>query len=129
MLLHLTQPDWPLHILACPCCFSLHPPQFYCEDALAVPNYPLSPLPTYYIPDNGPLQSFKDYIATLPATDRPEAFGQHPNAEISYLIEDSKVGLGVAQPTGTIFVPKPTKQSSGCADWAHSTCLFILPFP
>ncbi len=33
----------------------------------------------------------QDYITTLPATDRPEAFGQHPNAEISYLIEDSKV--------------------------------------
>jgi len=67
--------------------------KFYCEEALATPNYPLSPLPTYFIPDNTTLQSFKDYISTLPATDRPEAFGQHPNAEISYLIEDSKVLL------------------------------------
>ncbi|KAF5831208.1 dynein-1-beta heavy chain, flagellar inner arm I1 complex [Dunaliella salina] len=67
--------------------------KFYCEEALTTPNYPLSPLPTYYIPDNSALQSFKDYISTLPATDRPEAFGQHPNAEISYLIEDSKVLL------------------------------------
>ncbi len=66
--------------------------KFYCEDALAVPGYLLSPLPTYYIPDNGPLAAFRDYILALPATDRPEAFGQHPNAEISYLIEDSKVG-------------------------------------
>jgi len=44
---------------------------------------------------------------------RPEAFGQHQNAEISYLIEDSKVllggllslvpkagGVGAAAPTG-----------------------------
>ena len=30
---------------------------------------------------------------TLPTSDRPEAFGQHSNAEISYLIEDSKVRL------------------------------------
>ncbi len=126
--------------------------KFYCEDALTQQNYLLSPLPTYYIPDNGPLQSFKvgvarvglhglplhihtrarlslavvrgeaafhalycgcghvcirmhvcvcvmctapmqDYITTLPATDRPEAFGQHANAEISYLIEDSRVLL------------------------------------
>ncbi|KAG1668463.1 hypothetical protein FOA52_005236 [Chlamydomonas sp. UWO 241] len=67
--------------------------RFYTEDALAVPNYPLSPLPTYYIPDNGSLQSFRDYIVTLPTTDRPEAFGQHSNAEISYLIADSKVLL------------------------------------
>ena len=67
--------------------------KFYCEDALAVPNYALSPLPTYYIPDNGPLSSFRDYIVTLPTTDRPEAFGQHSNAEISYLIEDSRILL------------------------------------
>ena len=33
--------------------------QFYCEDALTIPNYPLSPLPMYYIPEHGPLQSFK----------------------------------------------------------------------
>ena len=67
--------------------------KFYCEDALAVQNFALSPLPTYYIPDNGSLQSFRDYIVTLPTIDRPEAFGQHSNAEISYLIEDSKVLL------------------------------------
>lgn len=67
--------------------------KFYCEDVLAVPNYPLSPLPTYYVPAPGPLSSFKDYISGLPTLDPPEAFGQHPNAEISYLIEDSKVRL------------------------------------
>ena len=51
-------------------------------------------------PDRAPSPSLpsllplpQDYIATLPATDRPEAFGQHSNAEISYLIEDSKVLL------------------------------------
>ncbi|GMH41208.1 hypothetical protein BSKO_09118 [Bryopsis sp. KO-2023] len=67
--------------------------KFYCEPALAVSNYPLSPLTTYYIPENGKLSSFKDYIITLPSTDRPEAFGQHPNAEISYLKEDSRIVL------------------------------------
>lgn len=65
--------------------------KFYCEDVLAVPHYQLSPLPTYVVPPPGPLSSFKDYIAGLPAVDPPEAFGQHANAEISYLIEDSKV--------------------------------------
>ncbi|WIA33430.1 hypothetical protein OEZ86_006562 [Tetradesmus obliquus] len=67
--------------------------RFYCEDALEVVNFKLSPLPAYFIPEPGSLASFKDYIATLPASDRPEAFGQHPNAEISYLIEDSKALL------------------------------------
>ena len=33
--------------------------------------------------------SLQDYISTLPAVDRAEAFGQHPNADIAYQIEDS----------------------------------------
>lgn len=30
--------------------------QFYCQEALTVPSYPLSSLPNYYIPDNGTMQ-------------------------------------------------------------------------
>ena len=67
--------------------------QFYCEEALSTPNYPLSPLPIYYIPDTNTLSGWKDYVSTLPTYDRPEAFGQHPNADISYQIEDSRVVL------------------------------------
>lgn len=67
--------------------------QFYCEDALNTPNYLLSPLPVYFIPDATTLSGFRDYVNTLPAFDRPEAFGQHPNADISYQIEDSGVVL------------------------------------
>lgn len=33
--------------------------------------------------------NLQDYIGTLPAVDRAEAFGQHPNADIAYQIEDS----------------------------------------
>jgi dynein heavy chain len=40
----------------------------------------------YYIPPEGPLQSYRDYISTLPMQDQAEAFGQHPNADISYMI-------------------------------------------
>lgn len=75
-------------------CYLENPPRFYCEDALAVVNFKLSPLPQYFIPEPGSISSYRDYILTLPTTDRPEAFGQHPNAEISYLIEDSKALLG-----------------------------------
>jgi hypothetical protein len=39
-----------------------------------------------YIPPEGPLQSYRDYISTLPMQDQAEAFGQHPNADISYMI-------------------------------------------
>ncbi|KAL0040883.1 hypothetical protein WJX79_008591 [Trebouxia sp. C0005] len=63
--------------------------KFYCEEALTIPAYPLSPLPLYCIPEATTLQGFKDYIGTLPVVDRAEAFGQHPNADIAYQIEDS----------------------------------------
>jgi dynein heavy chain len=57
-------------------------------------NYPLSSLPTYYIPEDGPLQSYRDFVKTLPANgDHPEAFGQHPNAEISALMVDTNTLL------------------------------------
>lgn len=67
--------------------------KFYCPDALATPQYLLSPMPTYFIPNNGTRSSYMEYITALPTVDRPEAFGQHANAEISYLIADSKVVL------------------------------------
>ena len=52
--------------------------QFYCEDVLTVQNYTLSTLPTYYVPENGSLQSYRDYISTLPPVDHPEALGSTP---------------------------------------------------
>lgn len=64
--------------------------QFFCEDALTTPNMLLSELPDYYIPDDGPLQSYKDYCKSLPAADPPEAFGQHPNADIQSAIQDTQ---------------------------------------
>jgi hypothetical protein len=35
------------------------------------------------------LSSVQGYISTLPAVDRPEAFGQHANAEIAFRIEET----------------------------------------
>jgi dynein heavy chain len=67
--------------------------QYFREDALSVPNFPLSSLREYFIPPEGPLSSYKEYIATLPVSDQPEAFGQHPNADISYMITESTVTL------------------------------------
>ena len=67
--------------------------QFFCEDALNVPQYPLSSLEEYYIPTESGLDVYRDYIQTLPQQDKPEAFGQHPNADISYMITDSTITL------------------------------------
>jgi len=81
--------------------------------------YSLSPhrlsfLPTYYIPKDGPLQTYKvwhqsccifvvfdniscvstqDYISQLPNVDHPEAFGQHSNADIASQIKETRLGL------------------------------------
>jgi len=62
---------------------------WYCDDAINTENFKLSSLATYYIPDDGPLQSYKDYITQLPNFDAPEAFGQHGNADIASQIEDT----------------------------------------
>lgn len=51
----------------------------------------MSSLSTYYIPRDGNLDSYRDYIQLLPNIDRPEAFGQHSNADIATLITETKL--------------------------------------
>ncbi|XP_030749874.1 dynein heavy chain 2, axonemal [Sitophilus oryzae] len=63
---------------------------YFCDDALTVAYFRLSTLSTYYIPRDGSLQSYQDYITLLPTVDRPEAFGQHPNADITSLISETR---------------------------------------
>lgn len=50
----------------------------------------LSSLSTYYIPRDGPQSSYKEYISHLPATEHPEVFGQHPNADIASQIAETR---------------------------------------
>jgi dynein heavy chain len=63
--------------------------QFFCPEALTVNNYPLSSAPEYFLPPDGNLQSYKEYVLTLPMSDPPTAFGQHSNADISSQTQDS----------------------------------------
>ena len=51
----------------------------------------LSNLPTYYVPKDGALSSYKEYISMLPNMDHPEAFGQHPNADITSQIQETRM--------------------------------------
>jgi len=69
--------------------------QLFTEGALSVPKFPLSSLDTYYIPDDGPLESYRRYISSLPKADAdpPEAFGQHPNADIASQMDETKTLL------------------------------------
>ncbi|XP_031370853.1 dynein heavy chain 2, axonemal [Apis dorsata] len=80
---HVTD-DWDRRLLM------TYVQQYFTEEALTVPNYRLSSLPTYYIPKDGSLGSYLDFIAVLPTIDKPEAFGQHPNADITCLIMETR---------------------------------------
>lgn len=50
----------------------------------------LSALETYFIPKDGSLASYKEYISMLPSMDPPEAFGQHPNADVASQITEAR---------------------------------------
>lgn len=80
---HVTD-DWDRRLL------TTYINQNFCDDALNFSFYRLSSLATYYIPKDGPLESYEDYINTLPNVDNPEAFGQHPNADITSLITEAR---------------------------------------
>jgi len=62
--------------------------EFFCTAALQ-PKFQLSSLATYYIPEDGSLQSYRQYVQSLPLSEPPEAFGQHTNAEISSSLADT----------------------------------------
>merc|ERR1719453_919209 len=64
--------------------------EFFSVNALA-PKFMLSALPTYYIPEDNTLTAYKAYVRELPLQDLPEAFGEHVNAEISSLIQDTNL--------------------------------------
>lgn len=51
----------------------------------------LSSLLSYYIPRDGDLSSYREYIESLPIVDSPEAFGQHSNAEMASLMGFNRI--------------------------------------
>lgn len=49
----------------------------------------MSTLPGYTIPDTTDYASIREYISGLPSSDKPELFGQHPNADIASQIKET----------------------------------------
>lgn len=49
-------------------------------------EYRFSTATSYYVPTDGPLESYKQYIRDLPLNDPTDIFGLHSNAEISSAI-------------------------------------------
>ena len=60
------------------------------EEALT-PFFKMSSLPTYYVPKDGSLQSYREFVNMMPNTDHPEAFGQHPNGDIASQIKETRM--------------------------------------
>ena len=46
--------------------------KFFCEEAVKKDGYRLSSLDEYYIPDDGTIDEYRDFISTLPGSDAPE---------------------------------------------------------
>lgn len=72
----------------------------------------LSALETYYVPKDGSLASYRLYINMLPNYDHPEAFGQHPNADIACQIIETNNMFG----TLLSLQPQESKQEGGSKD-------------
>jgi len=63
---------------------------FYTKDILEDSYRFVPEFPNYYVPSSdGDLNSFKEYIDTLPLNDPPEIYGLHSNAEISAAINET----------------------------------------
>ncbi|XP_078057018.1 dynein axonemal heavy chain 2 [Mustelus asterias] len=73
---HVTD-DWDRRLL------TTYINDYFCDQAVASPYFKLSILDNYYIPKDGDLESYQEYINMLPAMEHPEAFGQHPNADVA----------------------------------------------
>jgi dynein heavy chain len=84
--------------------------QYFCDDAVNVDRYRLSSLSTYAIPKDGSLQSYRDTLQQLPVIDKPEAFGQHANADIASQIEEANNMLTTLL---TLQPPATDKDKSG----------------
>jgi len=63
--------------------------RFFSDDALKIPKFELSEMKEYYIPEDGNLDTYKKYVASLPSIDPPEAFGQNSNADIASQMQET----------------------------------------
>lgn len=63
----------------------------FVDEAVNTNFFKLCSRQQYYIPKEGPLNSFKEFVENFPTIDHPEAFGQHPNADIASQISDTRV--------------------------------------
>lgn len=81
---HVTD-DWDQRLL------NTYINQLFNDQAIKSRRFRLSSLSNYFIPDDGDVQSYLDQIQMWPSYDKPEAFGQHSNADIASLIGETRM--------------------------------------
>ena len=69
--------------------------------------YRFSPSGTYYVPPTGPLTLYQEYITELPLVDKPEVFGMHENANITFQVQES------SRLMDTILLTQPRSSGGG----------------
>ena len=62
----------------------------YYLEAVLDDAYRFTPSGVYYAPEEGDLTSFRQYINDLPLTEAPEVFGMHPNADITFQMQETR---------------------------------------
>ena len=62
----------------------------YSNNDVLEDGYKFSESGIYYAPSFGPLETYREYIETLPLIDNPEVFGLHENANITYQNQESE---------------------------------------
>jgi dynein heavy chain len=62
----------------------------FVPEIVSTANFRLSPLTTYFVPDDGALQSYKDYISSLPRIQLPEAIFSQASSETRYYFDLSE---------------------------------------
>ncbi|XP_045516056.1 dynein axonemal heavy chain 2 [Pieris brassicae] len=81
---HITD-DWDKRVLIA------YINQFFCEEALETPFYRLSSIPSYHIPRDGSLESYRDFLDLLPPYERAESVGQHASADVATQAQDALI--------------------------------------
>ena len=77
---------------------------------------------TYYAPPIGTVESYRNYIESLPLTDDPEVFGMHENANITFLTQESNKIID------TILGIQPRLSDSGQAKSTDDIVLDIAKY-